>query len=62
MSFTDWGPFREMGDLTSEVNEFMGNFPLSILIRYATQELMFIRPIRVIIKSSSGVKREDIGI
>ena len=44
MSFTDGARFVN-GDLTSEVNDFMGNF-LSILNRMLPQELMFIRPIR----------------
>ena len=64
MSFTDWGPFREMGDLTSEVNDFMGNFPLSILNRYATPRTdVYQTDKEVIVKSEvPGVKREDIEI
>ena len=64
MSFTDWGPFREMGDLTSEVNDFMGNFPLSILNRYSTPRTdVYQTDTEVIVKSEvPGVKREDIEI
>lgn len=64
MSFVDWGPFREMEDLTSEVNEFLGNFPLSIINRYATPRTdVYQTDKQVIVKSEvPGLSKEDIEV
>lgn len=64
MSFIDWGPFCEMENLTSEVNDFLGNFPMSIINRYATPRTdVYQTDKEVIVKSEvPGLSREDMEV
>lgn len=64
MSFSDWGSFREMEALTTDSNDFFGNFPLSIINRYATPRTDVYQTDREIIVKSEvpGLFREDMEV
>jgi HSP20 family protein len=64
MSFSDWGAFREMDALPIDGNDFLGNFPLSIINRYATPRTDVYQTDREIIVKSEvpGLAREDMEV
>lgn len=64
MSIIDWGPFREMEGLTSEMSTFLGNFPLSNINRCATPRTdVYHTDKEVIVKCEvPGLSKEDLEV
>lgn len=64
MSFPDWSPFRGMEDFSSEVNDFLGNFPISIINRYATPRTDVYQTDKAVIVKAEvpGLAREDMEV
>lgn len=64
MSISDWGAFHETDGLTPDINDLIGNFPLSIINRYATPRTDIYQTDREIIVKSEvpGLSREDIEV
>ncbi|NLM11989.1 MAG: Hsp20/alpha crystallin family protein [Clostridiaceae bacterium] len=64
MSFMDLEPFRQMEDLACEVNDFIGNFPMSVINRYVTPRTDIYQTDKVIIIKSEvpGLSRDDMEV
>lgn len=64
MSYMDLEPFRQLDELACEVNDFIGNFPMSIINRYVTPRTDIYQTDKVIIVKSEvpGLSRDDMEI
>lgn len=60
----DLEPFRQMEDLACEVNDFIGNFPMSVINRYVTPRTDIYQTDKVIIIKSEvpGLSRDDMEV
>lgn len=64
MSLSDFGVFRETDGISPEINDVYGNFPLSIINRYATPRTDIYQTEKEIIVKSEipGLSREDMEV